>query len=90
MASLTGAILVFAVIVLFSVQNAAPAEVLFLFWRFESSLAIIIFLSVVAGILIGVLFSAGISWKRSRQKRTMQSSQTSDYDDPPTSSSTRL
>jgi uncharacterized integral membrane protein len=39
--------------VLFSVQNAAPVVVSFLSWKLEASLAVIIVLSVLIGILIG-------------------------------------
>ncbi len=42
-------------VTIFSVQNAAPVAVTFLFWRFEASLAIIIFLSVLAGVVITVI-----------------------------------
>ncbi len=56
MVSLVLAIVVLAAVVLFSVQNASPAGVSFFVWRFESSLAVIIFLSVVVGIVIGMLF----------------------------------
>lgn len=70
MVSLVLAIVVLAAVVLFSVQNASPAGVSFFVWRFESSLAVIIFLSVVVGIVIGMLFSAGFSWKRKQQKRS--------------------
>jgi len=42
-----------SVMVLFSVQNAAPVVVSFLSWKFEASLAVIIVLSVLIGTLIG-------------------------------------
>jgi uncharacterized integral membrane protein len=42
-----------SVMVLFSVQNAAPVVVSFLSWKFGASLAVIIVLSVLIGILIG-------------------------------------
>ncbi len=43
-----------ALVTIFSVQNASPIVVSFLFWQFEASLAIVIFLSVLSGILIAV------------------------------------
>lgn len=46
-----------ALVTIFSVQNAYPVAVSFLLWRFEASLAIVIFLSVLSGILLAVLFS---------------------------------
>lgn len=45
-----------AIVTIFSVQNAFPVAVSFLFWRFEASLAIVIFLSALSGILIAVIF----------------------------------
>jgi lipopolysaccharide assembly protein A len=42
-------LVVFATVVLFSVQNAKPVMVTFLFWNFEASLAMVILASVVAG-----------------------------------------
>ena len=52
-------VLLFAIVALvtiFSVQNASPVAVSFLFWRFEASLAIVIFLSVLCGIFMAVVF----------------------------------
>jgi uncharacterized integral membrane protein len=34
---------------IFSVQNAAPVAISFLFWSFEASLAIVVFISVLGG-----------------------------------------
>ncbi len=53
-----GLIIAFIIIILvalFAVQNAAPAVISFLFWRFEASLAVVIFLSALAGALITVI-----------------------------------
>lgn len=84
------AIAVLAAVVLFSVQNAAPAGVSFFVWRFESSLAVIIFLSVVVGMVIGMLFSAGFSWKRARQKRSRGLQSSSGSGALPPTSETKL
>ncbi len=46
-------IAVMFVMVLFSVQNAAPVVVSFLSWKFEASLAVIIMLCMLIGGLIG-------------------------------------
>jgi uncharacterized integral membrane protein len=58
-------VLVIAV-VLFSVQNASPVAVVFLFWQFDASLAIIIFLSLVIGIIVGAVIAL---WSRRRRTR---------------------
>ena len=39
--------------IIFSVQNAAPVVVSFLSWKFEASLAVVILLCVLTGILVG-------------------------------------
>ncbi len=54
MLSIIIALIIIGVVTLFSVQNAAPVAVSFLFWKFESSLAIVIFLSALAGVIAGV------------------------------------
>ena len=49
-------ILVFLlVIVIFTVYNAEPVSINFLMWSFAVSKAILIFVSLFAGIIIGVL-----------------------------------
>jgi putative membrane protein len=48
-------LIVVVIVAIFSVQNAAPVAITFLFWKFEASLAIVLFLTVIAGILAGVL-----------------------------------
>lgn len=45
--------LIVAVVAIFSVQNAAPVSFHFLFWRFEASLAIVVFLTLVFGGIAG-------------------------------------
>ena len=63
---------VIALVTIFSVQNASPVAVSFLFWRFEASLAIVIFLSVLSGILIAVflLFSGKLRHSVIKQKKS--------------------
>jgi uncharacterized integral membrane protein len=58
-----------SVMVLFSVQNAAPVVVSFLSWKFEASLAVIIVLSVFSGILIGGATASFWRLKRSIKNR---------------------
>lgn len=65
---------IIAVIAVFSVQNAEPVKIAFFFWAFEASLAIVIFLSVLSGIVIAALIA--ISGKISRiseMKKTRKS-----------------
>ena len=42
-----------ALMIIFSVQNAAPVVVSFLTWKFEASLAVVILLCALTGILVG-------------------------------------
>lgn len=64
-----GIIIVACIIILcvamFSVQNAAPVAISFLFWRFDASLAIVIFLSALAGAVITFIV---MFWLRVRRQ----------------------
>lgn len=42
-------LLIVTLAAVFSVQNAAPVAIVFLFWSFEASLAIVFFISVLGG-----------------------------------------
>ncbi len=57
-------LIVIAAAVIFSVQNADPVAVWFLTWKFEASLAIIMLLSVLSGVLVG---AAAVSFWRMRR-----------------------
>jgi uncharacterized integral membrane protein len=48
-------LIVVAIVAIFSAQNAIPVAITFLFWKFEASLAIVIFLSVLAGMIAGAI-----------------------------------
>ncbi len=60
------------VVVLFSVQNAAPVTVWFYNWRFDASLAIVVYLSVVAGIVIETLFLVSLRLRRTVKRRAQR------------------
>jgi uncharacterized integral membrane protein len=59
-----------AIVAIFSVQNAMPVAITFLFWKFEASLAIVIFLSVLAGIIAGAIIVSLLRIKPSVKKMT--------------------
>ncbi len=67
-------ILLFVIIVAvatFSVQNAAPVAVSFLSWHFEASLALVIVLSLLVGLVVGMALLSLAQLRRSmRVKRT--------------------
>lgn len=55
-------------VAIFSVQNAVPISITFFFWRFEASLAIIVFLSAICGLIAGVVMAMLIRTKSKGQK----------------------
>lgn len=46
------AIMLVALVAIFSVQNALPVSIAFLAWKFQASLAIVIFISALSGAAI--------------------------------------
>jgi len=65
------AIVVLAIV--FALQNSAPVTVMFVVWRFESSLALVLAVTFVLGALLTALLSTTASvrksWKLSQQER---------------------
>lgn len=61
-------LIIVAIVSIFSVQNAMPVAITFLFWKFEASLAIIIFLSVLSGIITGAIIISLFKIKPSVKK----------------------
>lgn len=53
---------------IFSLQNAVPVTVTFLSWKFEASLAIVVLLSVLGGILMGAIITLFVRFKRPPKK----------------------
>ena len=68
MATIILLLIIVAVVAIFSVQNAMPVAITFLFWKFEASLAIVIFLSVIAGMITGVIIVSLLKVKSSVKK----------------------
>jgi len=48
-------IMLLAVVLIFTAQNYEVVEIQFLFWSFKASRAIMIFLSILVGIIIGLV-----------------------------------
>lgn len=61
--------IIIAVVAIFSVQNAMPIAVTFLSWHFEASLAVVILLAVLAGMVIGMVVVTAIWLQRASVKR---------------------
>jgi uncharacterized integral membrane protein len=70
MVILVFAVLIIAGVTIFSVQNASPVAVTFLFWNFQASLAIVIFLSTLIGVIIGAIVFSVVRRKVSPKKGT--------------------
>lgn len=56
----------------FSVQNAAPVAISFLFWRFDASLAIVIFLSALSGAVVTFIIMLGLRIRRQSKGKKEQ------------------
>jgi uncharacterized integral membrane protein len=62
------AIIIIAGVAAFSVQNAVPVEVSFLYWKFKASLAVVIFLSLLIGVLLTMIIQFSGYIQRSVKK----------------------
>ena len=60
------AIIVAILAVVFALQNAVPITVSFLTWRFESSLALVLLITLALGIIMSLLVSVPSMIKRKR------------------------
>ncbi len=60
---------VIIIVAIFSVQNALPVAITFFFWKFEASLAIIVFLSALCGLIAGLIISSWMRVKTSRKEK---------------------
>jgi len=63
-------IILLAIVTIFSVQNAAIVTISFIFWKFEASLAIVIFLSVLLGVIVGGIIVLSIRASKKKQNHT--------------------
>jgi uncharacterized integral membrane protein len=64
------AVLIIAMAVIFSAQNAVTVTLSFITWQFSASLAIVVFLALLAGMVIMGLLWMGASFKKGRKKVT--------------------
>jgi uncharacterized integral membrane protein len=68
MAILLLVVLIIAAAVIFSYQNGAVVTLSFITWNFSASLAIVVFLAVLAGMVIMGLLWMSASFKKSFRK----------------------
>ena len=59
-------------VLIFAVQNSAPITVTFLQWEFAVPLALLVYASLVIGIVLGVLFSYVGRVRKSRKEKRKQ------------------
>jgi|MudIll2142460700_1097286.scaffolds.fasta_scaffold781205_1 uncharacterized integral membrane protein len=65
-------VIILTVVALFAAQNAQSVKVWFLWYYFEASLAVLIFLCVMAGVLLAATVSYSMKIKRSLTKRKVK------------------
>lgn len=58
--------------VVFAVQNSGVITVSFLVWQVDASLALILMITLVVGVLIGYLAGLPSVWKRSSETRQLR------------------
>lgn len=80
------AVIVIAVVTAFSVQNASTVAITFLSWRFEASLAVVIVLSLLSGVIIGMVLLSGLRLRRSLRRRRSAAAEGAAPDKPQTDS----
>ncbi|HMK60011.1 MAG TPA: LapA family protein [Dissulfurispiraceae bacterium] len=66
-------------VALFSVQNATPVVIAFFFWKFEASLAVVIFLSALTGALAAVIVYSSLRVKKAVASRRQQDESATKY-----------
>ena len=59
-----------SLVVLFAVQNAEPVQFRFLFWTFALSRALMMFILLAVGVLLGWMMHAVSVYRERRQHRT--------------------
>ena len=69
MVNIVIALIIVLIVAVFSVQNASPVSISLLVWQFQASLAIIIFLCVLSGIIVGSVLTFLIRIKRQRKEK---------------------
>ena len=70
------AIVIAILVVFFALQNAVPITVSFLTWKFESSLALVLLITIALGVLMSLLVSVPSKIKKRKmilnQKKRIQ------------------
>jgi len=61
-------ICIVVLVALFLTQNSQPVAVSFFAWKFQASLAIVVFLSALSGVIIGVVASFFVRLAKKRKE----------------------
>ncbi len=69
MVTLVFVIVIIVAVAAFSAQNATPVAVTFLAWHFEASLALVIVLSLLIGMVVGMALLSLLRLRRSVRER---------------------
>jgi lipopolysaccharide assembly protein A len=59
-------IIVAVIAIIFALSNAVPVSVSFLVWEFEASLAIILLIAFLVGVLVALIMLVPTMWRKSR------------------------
>lgn len=84
MATFFLAVLIIAVAVIFSAQNAITVTLKFVTWQFSASLAIVVFLAVLTGMVIMGLLWMGASFRKRLKKEEKSPDMATKEDGPST------
>jgi len=76
MANVVILLVIVAVVAIIAVQNATPVVIAFLFWKFETNLAVVIFLSLLAGLLMAAAIVLSGYMKRYFKRKDPKPKQT--------------
>ena len=68
MSLLIMALIIIVLVAAFSVQNAAPVTISLLLWKFQASLAIVTFLSVLIGAVIATIITCWFSLRKPKKE----------------------
>ncbi len=72
MAAVILVLIVIIIVTLFAAQNAMPVAISFLAWQFEASLAVIVLLFFLAGLIAGMGMLFWIQMRRRAKKRSIE------------------
>lgn len=71
MVNIVIAIIIIVIVSIFSAQNADPVSISFFAWKFHASLALVIFLCVLSGVIVGVTLTFLFRLRRQRKSKNM-------------------